>query len=579
MNKRALTVILTVVVALALIGGTGFGIYKYIVDRQPEPEQFSPVAYMIPERTVYAYEKMKTKFTVCALPGSEVSVKLGTEEFAADEEIPASDGNSLYSVSCSFPSSKEEIESIGSVKVVCRYQSEMYAFRGADVVFEDRSEVQTTAAFKIEKETTTADTAEETTLYIENEIFDNESIPEYRAPEISSSQMCLITAERADTWPGGRTDDIMDPNCSSLTKGTMAYVSGISSAYDSDKKETRYFYDLTCGRRILQSDARLISYSAGDNSISSGAVIDSGKTSFVLSESWHVPYAFSFSPQLFRSAEGKQFFVDSFEAEELCFTFFNTTKAEGTFDLSSSALVKSAEWSTDVKNGTATLRIRLRNPGVYYGYNAEYDASGRLVLTIRDIAHSLSGSVIVLDAGHGGVDSGAVGLNGAVKESDINYAEVIALKQKLEASGAKVILTRYTDGKYTLRQRCEVAYQEQPDVFISIHSNAAENSVASGTSVYYYKPMSYPLASSVYESLATTFTDRIYAGNERMIASVRRGCHYKPFAVTRLEECPSILVELGFVTNDEECMKLCDASVRDQLADAIVRGIREFLSK
>ena len=572
MNKKLLPFIILISAAVLFVGG--MGIYYYFGEKQPEDE-FSPVLYMLPENTIYVDNGEKLQLTVCAKDKSKLSVKLGTKEYYAEKAVELPDDYSLYYIDCVFPSNKEEIDSIGFVKVVCDFEGELYSFQGAGVVFEEKNEA-TTADFTTQlanSESSTESFSEDYSADEEEYILDKD----YVEPAVTSGQMCVITADRADTWPGDTTDDILNPSFTALTKGTMAYVSGTCSAYDAEKKETRYFYNLTCGRRILQNDAVLVDEKKSDSEIKSSIGFSGGKTMLSVSSSWPVPYSFSAAPLSYYEGSGRLFNVNEFMPTEISFTFFHTVKATGTIDFSESDIFKSGKWSVDENSKTATLSIKLRSPGSFYGFSAEYSSTGDLMISFNQKPSSIKGSVIVLDPGHGGKDSGALGYYGQVKESDINFAETVELKNILESRGATVYMTRYTDEYFTLNQRREFAFKYKPDVFVSVHSNSSPDKSASGTSVYYYKPMSINLADNVYDSLVDTYSTNIYTSNTQKLSQIKKGCNYKPFAVTRVDDCPSVLIELGFVSNDEECAKLCDSTVRQTLARAIADGIEKSL--
>lgn len=578
MKKGGAIFLILLVLAAA---GIGIGVHSYLGSGQARPSEneFSPVKYMLPEGTIYAGKGEKKQLTVCALDGSKLSVKLGTKEFKAKKRAKAEEQYSLYSINCVFPSTQEEIQSIGRVRIVCEYKGEVYGFAGAAVTFEDK-EAATTAAFVTQIANAEAQN-DANEFYKEEQAFFAEANGKGKdgGQEPKSGQMCRVIAERADTWPGDTTDDIMNPMYSSLPKGTMAFIAGTSSAYDSDKEDTRYFYDLACGRRVQQSDVQLVSETESDTEITATAGVSDGKTVISIDAGWNVPFGFSLSPVKFFTASGKTFNVSSFDADEIEFTFFNTVKAAGNMDFSGSDIIKNGKFSVDAGKKTAKLSLKLRSPGGFYGYSAEYVGEGRLQITFNRKPVGLSGAVIVLDPGHGGKDSGALGYYGQVKECDINFAESVALKGELERRGATVHLTRYSDDYYTLNQRREYAYSVKPDVFVSIHSNSSPDKSASGTAVYYYKPMSYPLARGIYDELASAWEMSVYPDGGSMLAAVRKGCNYNPFAVTRIDDCPSVLVELGFVSNDVECAKLCNADVRQVLAEAITDGIEKALTK
>ena len=198
-----------------------------------------------------------------------------------------------------------------------------------------------------------------------------------------------------------------------------------------------------------------------------------------------------------------------------------------------------------------------------------------MLLTIRKRPGTLSGAVIMLDPGHGGVDSGALGFSGAVHESQVNFALAVAVKNALERRGAVVWFTRTGDVYLSLEERKAFARSVQPDVFLSVHCNAAENPARYGTAVYYYRPMSFPLASALNGRLSALFRNTFYAGTSKS-SNVGAGAVFHPFSVTRLEECPSVLIETAFLSNNGDCLLLLDANNRDKIAEAVAAGLEDY---
>ncbi|MCI1113549.1 N-acetylmuramoyl-L-alanine amidase, partial [Stenotrophomonas maltophilia] len=94
--------------------------------------------------------------------------------------------------------------------------------------------------------------------------------------------------------------------------------------------------------------------------------------------------------------------------------------------------------------------------------------------------------MIVVDAGHGGNDNGATGSSFSTLEKTVNLQVSMLLKNKLEASGANVIMTRADDRKLTLQQRVDIAVQNQADIFVSVHHNTHPNTATNGSIVFYY---------------------------------------------------------------------------------------------
>ena len=244
--------------------------------------------------------------------------------------------------------------------------------------------------------------------------------------------------------------------------------------------------------------------------------------------------------------------------------------------MSASDVVSSASWGTDSSSGCVTLTMPLRQKGKYYGYSLSYDANDNLVLTIHNKPQTLKGAVILLDPGHGGKDSGAVGYSGAVREADLNFNTAVAVMNELRKRGATVYLTRSGDSTLSLEERKAIARSVKPDVYISIHGNGSLNASNYGTSAYYFRPMSKPLAKSIYDELVSVWKE-LYASSPEKQTKLSRGCDFHPFSVTRLEECPSVLIEVGYVTNNDDCAVMADTASREKIAAAISDGIEKFI--
>lgn len=187
---------------------------------------------------------------------------------------------------------------------------------------------------------------------------------------------------------------------------------------------------------------------------------------------------------------------------------------------------------------------------------------------------------VVLDAGHGGIDPGKVGVNG-VEEKHINLAITQKVKNYLEASDVKVVLTREADenlgdgtGKnkkvQDMRKRVEVVEGERPDVVVSIHQNSFPQESVHGAQVFYYTGSGngQKLAARV-QGTITRFAD---VGNTRQI---------KPndsYYLLKKTSAPIVIVECGFLSNWKEAEKLCTEEYQDRMAWAIAVGILQYLN-
>ena len=168
---------------------------------------------------------------------------------------------------------------------------------------------------------------------------------------------------------------------------------------------------------------------------------------------------------------------------------------------------------------------------------------------------------IVLDAGHGGVDHGAI--VATAHEKEINLQVAYKLKALLEATGAEVILTRTDDTFISLADRAEVANEEEADLFVSIHCNYyIENASVAGFEAYYYT-----------DSKAEYLADRILQGVKDIGTFRARNVKSAELSVLMNTQMPAVLLELGFLTNDQERADLCSDTYQGALASIIAESI------
>lgn len=179
----------------------------------------------------------------------------------------------------------------------------------------------------------------------------------------------------------------------------------------------------------------------------------------------------------------------------------------------------------------------------------------------------LVGKVIVVDPGHGGNDTGATGSSFSTLEKTVNLQVALLLRNKLEAAGAKVIMTRADDRKLTLQQRVDVAVLNKADIFVSIHHNTHPNTATNGTIVFYYNQgESSKLASLVQNELvkATSYKDL--------------HSRFGDYFVLRENPVPSILAEIGFLSNYNEEIRVRSEKQQDLAADGLYKGIVQYFS-
>ncbi|MBR2302931.1 MAG: N-acetylmuramoyl-L-alanine amidase [Clostridia bacterium] len=184
--------------------------------------------------------------------------------------------------------------------------------------------------------------------------------------------------------------------------------------------------------------------------------------------------------------------------------------------------------------------------------------------------------VVVLDAGHGGIDGGVVGSNTGTKESEINLEMVFLLKDLLEKGGFKVVLTRSdknglygsaTNGfkRRDMQKRFDVIRQAKANLVLSLHCNKFSDSSRSGPQVFFGDSQGQKLAQKM-QTVLNDFTKNSH--------SALKGDYF----MLKCTTSPSVIVECGFLSNPNDEAKLCDQNYRRQLAEVICKGVLLYLA-
>ncbi len=181
-----------------------------------------------------------------------------------------------------------------------------------------------------------------------------------------------------------------------------------------------------------------------------------------------------------------------------------------------------------------------------------------------------SGPLIVIDAGHGGSDEGAKVRK--LQEKKITLLTALYTKKKLEALGYRVLLTRSKDIYVSLARRVSIANQTHSAIFVSIHCNAAKNTLAQGPEIYYCKATAAERA-VFSRQLADFVLDDILG----QTGGVSRGVKAGNFHVIRETVMPAILIEMGFLTNQEEWAYMRQKSYLEKIASGIALGVDKYL--
>ena len=173
-------------------------------------------------------------------------------------------------------------------------------------------------------------------------------------------------------------------------------------------------------------------------------------------------------------------------------------------------------------------------------------------------------TVVVLDAGHGGNDPGAV--RGDVQEKEVTLQIIAKLKKVLESKGARIVLTRSDDTFVSLEDRVKITNTVSPNLFLSVHINSLEStSNIYGIETYFQTDQSRPLADRVHSSLVSGL-----GAPDRSVRKAR-------FYVINHTPIPAILAEVGYITNKAERDRLISSDYQQKVASALARGVMLYL--
>jgi len=214
---------------------------------------------------------------------------------------------------------------------------------------------------------------------------------------------------------------------------------------------------------------------------------------------------------------------------------------------------------------------------------------------------------IVIDPGHGGIDSGAVG-DGGLEEKAVVLEIARKTADLLEIRGYDLLLTRNRDRYISLRKRAGIANRYRAGIFVSIHANAAYNDQARGTETFVYSPIagiwgekiarlenavlrletegpprSFDLPGKNTEGERLGKSRRLAGRIQKRISGLAngpdRGVKAADLYVLKYTRMPAVLVETGFLSNRQDCGRLADIEFRETMAEEIAAGIADYIEE
>ena len=372
-------------------------------------------------------------------------------------------------------------------------------------------------------------------------------------------------------YDGNNTDSVNPPNVGQLPEGTLDYY----------KSEWDDYYVTASGKRFLKEDADLVSgVGMGENPLVVKAIGNSGGDSFI-QMSLEDRSSFTVTPignEYYTGVDG-DFNLDDFTAKYIYVTFDNVTSVTSLPDFDNCTVFSAGEWQQVEVDGVMKFRLvlKLRQPGVYAGNSATYDSDGNLMFKFEILTNDITNMTIVIDPGHGVSEYGYddPGAIGHIEEAGANLAVAKLVEAKLKELGVNVVRLNTESEFYDTMRRPYYARDYGCDLYIAIHSNKAGSEDARGTECYYYTSYSQPLAESLTRHVSSYFSNSVYSDG----ADCNRGAQYSYMWTTKQQDFPSVLIEMGFVSNYEDAMALANSTDQDGIAQAIVDGIQEYITR
>lgn len=230
-----------------------------------------------------------------------------------------------------------------------------------------------------------------------------------------------------------------------------------------------------------------------------------------------------------------------------------------------------------VSNDSSGYTLQFNDLKTLQGYSYELKSFGYEIklykqFQVKDSSLPLKGATIMLDPGHGGKDTGTLGLLGTkYSEKEVVLSISLELRKKLEALGATVVMTRETDKDVSLQERVQMSKKVAPHLFVSIHADNAADTIdlskVKGFSVFFKNKNSQSIASKI-----QSFTINDLFRNDRKVKNMN-------FYVVRGTWSPSVLIETGFMSNPEDFEWMTQKTEHEKIAQSWANAIENYFKK
>lgn len=419
-----------------------------------------------------------------------------------------------------------------------------------------------------------------TTVFETTTSFGSTTATTVPAPPVGNQKVVQVTAEYAETFSGGGlVDDYSRPYNSYLPKGTCDYVVG--TVYNGNLS----YYLLASGKRIYVKDAALLQATLANTALQNlETQLTATHTVLRFTADWQIPvYITAREQHYYEDAKGKtpNYGIEKYSqtATYVELEFHYLSAVPSLPDIQNSPLFSKATWLAGEKPGVYVLHFDLKKKGAFYGFMPQWNGKTLTIsfLNPANISQNppeqrLKGVRILLDPGHGTPDD-------KPWEAPFNLAYANVLREKLEALGATVDMTRTAPLTQTLSLQERVAQSRRNDyhLVISVHMNGFDGT-ATGASVHYYTEYAYTASSFIYQKMHAVEVG--YGVGTTANGSPRSsGTAWGTLYMTRsIFHCPSILLECAFLDNPKDKEALVNPIYRDKLMQAVTDGVVNYFN-
>lgn len=390
--------------------------------------------------------------------------------------------------------------------------------------------------------------------------------------EDETVQYVRVSNDYTVIYNGSTAGSMPTPDYAQLPAGTLDYL--LTSSGD--------YYITESNKRIKKTDATSFTDTGlGENPLTVNSVGSYNGSSYIrLGLKYKISYNIDFVGNNYYSGGDGGFNLFDFTATHVYITFDNVTSVTKLPSFENNFVFSAGKWETVTIDGIPKFRLvlTLRQKGVYAGCGATYN-NKELELSFGITTNKISDMTIVIDPGHGYCKSSTLfdpGAVGFITEYESNSGIAKELESQLKALGAKVIRIKTDEDFVLTRQRPAYGRAYGCDMYISIHGNKIPgNPSVRGTEVYYFTPYSQPLAAAISAQIADYFTNNVYSDG----ANKNRGAKWSYYIMTLEQDFPSVMIEVGFVTNEEDALSMANPNHQKNIASRIIKGIQAYIGR